>query len=341
MVISTLILVFHGVLFVLQIPVSLGSWEEWWTYDGISGPNYWGLLNPEWRLCNIGHRQSPVDIDPSKLLFDPHLRPLQVGKKRINGMITNTGHGIAFKANSTAKAEAVYISSGPLSYDYRVDEVHVHFGSSENFGSEHTVAGQSFPAEVQILGFNSDLYKNISEAVTKSQGIVGMALLIQVGEETNFQLRLLISQLNQVLYKGQQAVLKSLSVQELLPDTHFYTTYEGSLTMPGCHETVTWLVMNKPLYITRQQLYALRQLMQGEKENPKAPLVNNFRPTQAMHRRLLRTNIDFNRRKNLQCPTMYKNMFYQAQIQKCPFCGPSFRQHHFDFFFSLRKKELT
>ena len=27
-------------------------------------------------------------------------------------------------------------------------------------------------------------------------------------------------------------------------------TYEGSLTQPGCHETVSWIVFNKPLYIT-------------------------------------------------------------------------------------------
>ncbi|XP_022240867.1 putative carbonic anhydrase-like protein 1 isoform X2 [Limulus polyphemus] len=312
MAVLSLLLAVQGVLILLQFQVSLGSWEEWWTYDGISGPNYWGLLNPEWSLCNMGHRQSPVDIDPSKLLFDPHLRPLHVEKERINGIITNTGHGIVFKANSSTKASAVHINSGPLSYDYRVAEVHLHFGSTEKFGSEHTVAGQTFPAEVQILGYNADLYKNISEAVTKSQGIVGIALLIQMGVETNLEFRLLTSQLNKVLYKGQQAVLNSFSVRELLPDTHFYTTYEGSLTMPGCHETVTWLVMNKPIYITKQQLYALKQSMQGERDNPKAPLVNNFRPTQATHHRLLRTNIDFNRHKNQQCPTMYKNMFYKV-----------------------------
>ncbi|XP_013790300.2 putative carbonic anhydrase-like protein 2, partial [Limulus polyphemus] len=128
----------------------------------------------------MGRRQSPVDIDPSTLLFDPHLRPIHVEKSRINGIITNTGHGIVFKTNSSGKATAVHINNGPLSYKYRVNEVHLHFGSSEKAGSEHTVAGQTFPAEVQILGFNSDLYENISEAVTKSQGIIGIALLVQV-----------------------------------------------------------------------------------------------------------------------------------------------------------------
>ena len=43
-----------------------GNWNEWWTYDGISGPAYWGLINPAWTMCNKGRAQSPVNIDPGK-----------------------------------------------------------------------------------------------------------------------------------------------------------------------------------------------------------------------------------------------------------------------------------
>lgn len=53
---------------------------------------------------------------------------------------------------------------------------------------------------------------------------------------------------------GQQAELKSLSVRELLPGTDYYMTYDGSTTMPGCHETVTWILMNRPIYMTKQQV---------------------------------------------------------------------------------------
>lgn len=42
------------------------------------------------------------------------------------------------------------------------------------------------------------------------------------------------------------------------------------------------------------QLLALRQLMQGDKDHPNAPLGNNFRPPQPLHHRPVRTNIDFN-----------------------------------------------
>lgn len=41
------------------------------------------------------------------------------------------------------------------------------------------------------------------------------------------------------------------------------------------------------------QLYALRRLMQGSEQAPKAPLGNNARPLQPLHHRTVRTNIDF------------------------------------------------
>lgn len=48
--------------------------------------------------------------------------------------------------------------------------------------------------------------------------------------------------------------VKRLSVADLLPATQYYMTYDGSTTFPACHETVTWLILNKPIYITKQQV---------------------------------------------------------------------------------------
>lgn len=45
-------------------------------FISISGPEYWGLINPEWSLCEKGKQQSPVDINPKSLVFDPNLKPL-------------------------------------------------------------------------------------------------------------------------------------------------------------------------------------------------------------------------------------------------------------------------
>lgn len=53
-----------------------------------------------------------------------------------------------------------------------------------------------------------------------------------------------------VTLTGTEKALSKFSVHDLLPDTENYMTYEGSLTKPGCYETVTWVVMNKPVYVS-------------------------------------------------------------------------------------------
>ncbi|KAK5617559.1 hypothetical protein CRENBAI_003949 [Crenichthys baileyi] len=43
-----------------------------------SFPSFWGLVNSAWNLCAIGKRQSPIDIETSHMIFDPHLTPLRL-----------------------------------------------------------------------------------------------------------------------------------------------------------------------------------------------------------------------------------------------------------------------
>ncbi|ERL86776.1 hypothetical protein D910_04182, partial [Dendroctonus ponderosae] len=109
---------------------------------------------------------------------------------------------------------------------------------------------------IQIFGFNSQLYTNFSEALHKAQGIVVVSLLLQLGDLSNPELRILTDQLERIRHGGDEVEVKRLSVRGLLPDTDYYMTYDGSTTMPGCHETVTWLILNKPIYITKQQVSA-------------------------------------------------------------------------------------
>ena len=75
----------------------------------------------------------------------------------------------------------VNISGGPLAYRYQLQEGYIHYGTHDGQGSEHRVQGQSFPGEIQLYGFNAELYHNMSEAQHKSQGIVAISLMLQVG----------------------------------------------------------------------------------------------------------------------------------------------------------------
>ena len=53
-------------LLLLVSRVTGDNWDYWWTYEGISGPEYWGVLNQEWTMCSRGRSQSPVNINPGE-----------------------------------------------------------------------------------------------------------------------------------------------------------------------------------------------------------------------------------------------------------------------------------
>ncbi len=102
-----------------------------------------------------------------------------------------------------------------------------------------------------------------------------------------------------------RTTLKKFNAHGLMPNTANYVTYEGSLTFPGCFETVTWIIMNTPIYITREdvseselleillQLQIWNDLQQTDtKQSDPVFMSPNYRPLRALNARLLRTNIN-------------------------------------------------
>ena len=108
------------ILLVLNvISFSNANWNEWWTYDGISGPSYWGVINPAWIMCSKGKQQSPVNVDPDQLVYDQKLNKQQfrVDKQQMSGSLHNTGQSLVFKIDGDRAAKMpVNITGGPLSY---------------------------------------------------------------------------------------------------------------------------------------------------------------------------------------------------------------------------------
>lgn len=76
---------------------------------------------------------------------------------QISGTIANTGHSVIFTADNDTSSvyegpqTPVNLTGGPLSYRYRFQEIHIHYGLHDQFGSEHSVQGYTFPAEVNCL----------------------------------------------------------------------------------------------------------------------------------------------------------------------------------------------
>ena len=166
----------------------------------------------------------------------------------------------------------------PFLFRYQFEQMFIHWGNGDDdkAGSEHSINGRHFPGEIQVsvsvsclfsknkltvarnclqfYGFNAELYSNLSEAVLHPYGAVGVAIMLQMvpGDRgSNPGLKPVTAQLKKVIYRGQSHPVMKLNLAELMPNTENYMTYEGSATYPGCWETVTWIVMNKPIYVSQ------------------------------------------------------------------------------------------
>lgn len=284
-------------------------WTEWWwTYDGISGPDWWG---ERWPICRIGKYQSPIDVKPERLLFDPKLSGIVfTNDKKINGNLTNTGNDITLFVDETLITH-LNVTAGPLQYNYHLHQMKLHFGHDEASGSEHTINGLSFPAELQILAYN-DLYSNYTQALSSPNGLAAFSIFLEVGEKANEAFTMIADALKHIPSKGDQKWISGLPLHVLLPQTPQYITYEGSLTQPQCQETVTWVIFNKPIYITRDQLLQIQNI---NKESGKHLLLfGNIRPSQPVNNRLLRTNISY--RPRTKACSMAKEVFYEVNTIK-------------------------
>ncbi|CAG9827910.1 unnamed protein product [Diabrotica balteata] len=129
------------------------------------GPGYWGLMNPQWNMCSKGRRQSPINVEPDKLLFDPYLRHIHIDKHKVNGMLHNTGQSLVFRIDKDSKT-LVNITGGPLAYRYQFEEIYIHYGIENQQGSEHYIHGYSFPAELAEIEYeeNSESLENLDDS---------------------------------------------------------------------------------------------------------------------------------------------------------------------------------
>lgn len=57
-----------------------------------------------------------------------------------------------------------------------------------------------------------------------------------------------------LLFSGSSTPIRHISLRSLLPNTDAFMTYEGSTTHPGCWESTVWIILNKPIYITKQEV---------------------------------------------------------------------------------------
>lgn len=224
-----------------------------WGYTGDIAPDRWAELAPEFRLCGVGTRQSPIDIrdgiavDLEKIGFD--YRPGAFS-------VLDDGHTVQVQV-------APGSSLSVMGRRYELQRLHFHR-----------------PSEERVNGRQFDMVAHLEHR--DAEGRVAMlAVLLERGRDDQPQPFLQAVWGNLPLEKGESlAAQVQLDPAQLLPADRSYYTYMGSMTTPPCSEGVLWLVLRQPVQVTAQQLDVFARLY---------PM--NARPLQAGSGRLIKESL--------------------------------------------------
>ncbi|XP_063395879.1 carbonic anhydrase 2-like [Mytilus trossulus] len=250
-----------------------------WGYSSPYGPSNWTTLHGN-EACDL-RAQSPIDIsDAMKAEYDEELLPFVVMgfEKKTNQLkLINNGH--------TAQLNILgdlTVSGGGLSGTFKTAQLHFHWGSDSNKGSEHLRNTKKYPLEMHIVNFNSK-YGNLGNAADKSDGLAVLGFWFKVVAEDNKMFATLVSNLTSIQNADAEAEVTGFLVSDLIiPKLDRYYRYKGSLTTPPCFESVTWTMFEETIPISESQLRQFRNLKEAK---PSHKIVNNFRPTQMLNGR--------------------------------------------------------
>lgn len=224
--------------------------EAHWSYEGDTGPQAWGRMKPEFNLCAIGKRQSPIHIDERDTLQGP-AEPLQFNYQPSDGTVVNNGHTIQVDV----QGDNTLTVRGSV---YKLLQFHFHTPSEERINS------RGFAMVAHLVHRNAE------------GQLAVVALLMDPGSANSL--------INKVwtympLDSGDRVRMPQnlLDLNELLPKDQRYYQFIGSLTTPPCTEGVLWMVLKQPTPLSREQIRLFQQLFP-----------NNARPVQPVNGRAVR-----------------------------------------------------
>uniref|UniRef100_A0A8C9NDP3 Carbonic anhydrase n=1 Tax=Serinus canaria TaxID=9135 RepID=A0A8C9NDP3_SERCA len=246
-----------------------------WGYGQADGPSEWHKAYP----IAQGNRQSPIDIDSARAVYDPSLQPLVISYESCTSLsISNTGHSVMVEFEDTDDRTA--ISGGPFQNPFRLKQFHFHWGTTHSQGSEHTIDGKPFPCELHLVHWNARKYATFGEAAAAPDGLAVVGVFLEVR----------IAKISVFFSQGTKAQFRGFNPKCLLPTSLDYWTYLGSLTTPPLNESVTWIVLKEPIRISVKQLEKFRMLLFTGEEDQRIQMANNFRPPQPLKGRIVRAS---------------------------------------------------
>ncbi|KAK4281913.1 hypothetical protein QN277_013357 [Acacia crassicarpa] len=224
--------------------------EHQFTYEEKSGkgPKRWGKLKAEWKVCNTGKLQSPIDLLHERVQVLPDLGKLKRDYKPAPAILKSRGHDIMVHWKGYA---------GQININgtyYKLLQCHWHSPS------EHTINEKRFDLELHV----------VHQAHDGRVAVIGILYKLGRPDPLLSKLLPLIKSLGE-----EERDLGILNPGDIKFGSRKYYRYIGSLTIPPCTEGVTWTVVKKVRTASREQVRALRDAVNDGFEE-------NSRPTQGL-----------------------------------------------------------
>ena len=214
-----------------------------WSYEGETGPENWGSLSEEFRLCDSGEAQSPIDLVAAKPV---ELVEIDFHYGESATQIFHDGHTIQVIVD-----EGSTIVYNGITYDL----LHFHF----HHPAEHTINGQALSMEAHFVHQDRN-----------SENLAVVGILFREETEENERWAAVFDELpaeeGESLAKGTP-----LALTDFLPEKRAYYTYQGSLTTPPCSEIVRWLIFEAVVELSISQIEAFAQIF-SHNARPVVPL---------------------------------------------------------------------
>ena len=248
----------HVVLCVLVIAAlckaATASGSESYSYNH---QDKWGSY------CQTGTYQSPVNIWTNDLSRNPDTINLAFEWNYwLSGVFHNNGHTVKFTPNQGQPAIHTRTHHG----QWKLLQVHMHWGENDGIGSEHRINGEQASLEIHFVHEHTG---------HKAHAVV--ALMADAGSESSSSVFRFLS-LKSVLQYNER-INTVLPLNDFLPIDRSYYFYEGSLTTPGCDQLVQWFVLKDRITVPRSYL---RQLRTVRKDTAGSLLRFNYRDPQPL-----------------------------------------------------------
>ncbi|NIH07137.1 carbonic anhydrase family protein [Providencia rettgeri] len=218
-----------------------------WTYEGGSAPEHWGELSEEFKVCQSGFNQSPINIEDA---IDGKLKPLKINIHTHAQKIINNGHSIQINVND----DDDFSIDGST---YQLKQFHFHSPS------ENKIKGKQYSLELHFVHSKED------------KEIAVLAIMLEEGA-ANPAIEQILKNIPKEKKQEKELGLH-IDLTTLFPKDKSYYRFSGSLTTPPCTEGVVWLVMKEPINASKEQIQKFQKALEH----------SNNRPTQPLHGRLI------------------------------------------------------